>query len=61
MAKKKYHISVVFTTTIETDVRAEDLDDAMAEAECKTTEDFRKLLDDGLLGVSDFTCEAQTP
>ena len=61
MAKKKYHISVVFTATIETDVMAEDLDDAMAEAEDKASEEFEKLLNEGYLGTSDFTCEAQMP
>lgn len=59
--KKKYYISVVFATTIETEVKAEDLNDAMSEAEDKATEEFRKLLDEGYLGTSDFTCEAQEP
>lgn len=59
--KKKYYIPVVFTMTIETEVKAEDLDDAMSEAEDKATEEFRELLDTGYLGTSDFTCEAQEP
>ena len=61
MAKKKYSIYVVFTTTIDVDVKAEDLDDAMAEAEDKASKEFEKLLNEGYLGTSDFTCEAQMP
>lgn len=61
MKVKKYSIPVVFTTTIDVNVEAEDLDDAMAEAEGKASEEFEKLLNEGYLETSDFTCEAQTP
>lgn len=59
MKEKKYSIPVVFTTTIDVNVKVEDLDDAMAEAEDKASEEFEKLLNEGYLGTSDFTCEAQ--
>lgn len=61
MKEKKYSIPVVFTTTIDVNVKVEDLDDAMAEAEDKASEEFEKLLNEGYLGTSDFTCEAQMP
>lgn len=61
MKEKKYSIPVVFTTTIDVNVKVEDLDDAMAEVEDKASEEFEKLLNEGYLGTSDFTCEAQMP
>lgn len=61
MAKKKYNIDVVFSTSVYVSVMAKDLDEAMDKAEYKASKEFRDLLDDGLLGASDFTCEAQTP
>ena len=61
MAKKKYSISVVFTTTIDVNVKAEDLDEAMGKAEDKASKEFENLLNEGYLGTSDFTCEAQEP
>lgn len=61
MKEKKYSIPVVFTTTIDVNVKVEDLDDAMDKAEYKASEEFEKLLNEGYLGTSDFTCEAQMP
>ena len=58
---RKYTIDVLFSTSIPVIVRAKDEDDAMAEAEYKASEQFRELLDKGLLGASDFDCEAQQP
>ena len=59
--KKEYEIEVMFSTPIYVKVEARDLDDAMAYAEQDATEIFREQLDRGLLGISDFDCEAQTP
>lgn len=59
--KKKYEIEVVFSTSIYVNVEAEDKYDAMDIAEDLAAEEFRDKLDSGLLGTSDFDCEAQTP
>lgn len=59
--KKEYEIEVMFSTPIYVKVEAEDVDEAMEYAEQDATEIFRDQLDRGLLGVSDFDCEAQTP
>lgn len=61
MAKRKYQIEVLFSTPVYVTVKANDVYDAMDIAEVDATEIFRKNLDEGMLGVSDFYCEAQTP
>ena len=61
MAKRKYQIEVLFSTPVYVTVKANDVYDAMAIAEVDATEVFRKNLDEGMLGVSDFYCEVQTP
>lgn len=58
---KTYTIDVLFSTSISVEVRAKDKDDAMDKAEYKAAEEFRDLLDKGMLGTSDFFCEAQIP
>ena len=60
-SKEKYEIEVLFITPINVTVKAEDADEAMDLAESEATEIFKENLDKGLLGVSDFYCEAQTP
>lgn len=59
--KKEYEIEVLFSTPIYVKVEAKDVDEAMEYAEQDATEIFQDQLDGGLLGVSDFDCEAQTP
>ena len=61
MAKKKFKIEVVFSTPVYVTVLASNKYDAMDIAEVDATEVFRKNLDEGMLGVSDFYCEVQTP
>ena len=61
MRKKKYNMEVVFSTSVFVDVMATDLDDARDKAEWEADLIFSDQLDKGLLGTSDFTCEAQTP
>ena len=64
MAKSKIrteNIEVLFIYPLTVKVRAADLDTAMDKAEEKAAEEFRELLDKGMLGSSDFYCEAQTP
>ena len=56
--KKKYRMGVVFGHTIMLDVRAKDLDDARDKAEYEASQIFRNLLDEGMLGTSDFSYEA---
>ena len=61
MKKKKYTIEVVFSTPITVNVEAKDLDEAMDIAEYEADLTFSDLLDNGMLGTSDFDCCAQTP
>ena len=61
MAKKKFKIEVVFSTPVYVTVLASDKYEAMDLAEDKASVEFERLLNDGLLGTSDFTYEAQTP
>lgn len=59
--KKKYEIEVVFSTSIYVNVEGSDIDDAMETAEYHASKKFEDRLNSGLLGTSDFYCEAQTP
>ena len=61
MKKKKYNIEVVFSTPVYVTVEAEDVCEAMDEAEYQASQIFISNLNEGLLGQSDFYCEAQTP
>ena len=61
MRKKKYTVEVVFSTSLFVDVMAKDVDDAKDKAELEADLQFSDQLDRGLLGTSDFSCEAQTP
>lgn len=61
MSKKKYKISVNFTTTINVDVSSGDKDDAMANAEYEASMIFSNLMLEGSLHPSDFVAEAQEP
>lgn len=61
MSLNEYDVPVNFTTTIDVTVKAQSRYDAMCKAEELATETFRKYLDDGLLGMSDFIPEAQEP
>ena len=56
--KKKYRIGVVFGHTIMLDVKASDLDDARDKAEYEASRIFKSLLEDHMLGMSDFDYEA---
>lgn len=56
-----YTVDVNFTHSIILDVMAEDADDAMDKAESEASMLFEEHLNDGLVGIADFTCEAQTP
>jgi hypothetical protein len=58
---KKYNVDVVFSTTISYIIWSNSKADAMEKAENKAAEEFRDLLDNGYLGTSDFTYEAQEP
>ena len=59
MARKKtYRIGVVFGHTIELEVKAKNLEEAKDKAETEASEEFGELLNDGLLGTSDFSYEA---
>ena len=57
----EYEVEVVFSTSVFVTVMAEDADEAMDTAEFEATKLFRRKLNDGALGVSDFDCEAQEP
>lgn len=59
--KKTYTVDVVFTTTVNTVVSAEDVDEAMDIAECEASKFFSEYLENGLYSPSDFDYEAQTP
>ena len=61
MRKKKYTVEVVFSTSLFVDVMAKDVDDAKDKAELEADLQFSDQLDRGLLGTSDFSCEAQEP
>jgi hypothetical protein len=61
MKNKKYTIEVVFTTPITVTVQADDVDDAMSEAEYEASKVFATLMTTGELYPEDFECEAQTP
>ena len=61
MSKKKYTIPVNFTTTIDVKIEAEDVEDAMDEAEYEASKIFSKLFTEGTLEPSDFVAEAQEP
>ena len=61
MTKKSYTIEVVFSTSVYATVRASNKYEAMDLAEDQASKEFEKLLNDGLLGTSDFSYEAQTP
>jgi hypothetical protein len=52
---------VVFSTSVYAKVRASDKYEAMDLAEDQASKEFEKLLNDGLLGTSDFSYEVQTP
>lgn len=49
---------MVFGHTIMLDVKAADLDEARDKAEYEASRIFRNLLDDHMLGMSDFNYEA---
>jgi len=59
MAKTEYEVRVNFTVTYTTDVRASNQEEAREKAEHYLTEEFRKELDTGYLGVSDFVYESE--
>lgn len=58
---KEYTIPVNFTTTYWTTVEAEDETRAKELAEEQATAEFEEDLNEGMLGTSDFACEAQDP
>lgn len=58
---KKYTIPVNFTTTITVEVKRDDIDDAMADAEFDAARIFSTLMANGELYPSDFIAEAQEP
>ena len=59
--KHVFTIDVMFSLSIPVKVKACNYVDALDIAETEAAEQFRDLLDKGLLGASDFDCEAQTP
>ena len=59
MSKNEYEVRVNFTVTYTTDVRAGSREEACEKAEDYLTEEFRKELDTGYLGVSDFVYESE--
>lgn len=61
MTKKNYTIEVVFSTSVYAKVQAFDEYEAMGLAEDQASKEFEKLLNDGLLGTSDFRYIARTP
>lgn len=58
MERRKYDMAVDFTTTLYVTVYASDIDDAKDKAELKASEEFEENLNEGLLGSSDFYCNA---
>ena len=61
MKRRNYKMEVVFSTSVFVDVIASDINDAKDKAEWEADLLFSDKLDKGLLGTSDFSCEAQTP
>ena len=55
---KNYKIGVVFGHTIVLDVRAKNLEAAKDKAEYEASEIFEELLNEGMLGTSDFAYQA---
>ena len=57
--KQKYTIPVNFTTTITVDVEADNINDAMSDAELDACRIFSNLMIEGSLYAADFVSEAQ--
>ena len=57
--KQKYTIPVNFTTTITVDVEADNINDAMSDAELDTCRIFSNLMMEGSLYAADFVSEVQ--
>lgn len=59
MGEKEYNVTVNFTISYSVEVVARSREEAYEKAEDYMTEDFRHDLDNGYLGVSDFSMDSE--